>query len=217
MTPPRSTDSTGSAAQLVELVAGLAPRRPRVLLATGPLTDVARMLEIEPDLGRMLDRVVVMGGAFGAPGGNVTPHAEFNIWVDPEAAAAVLAAGLPLLLVPLDVTTRVVLVPSDADRLDELSGTPSLVSRLVRVGSELYQELLGTPFCEMHDPLAAALLFRPGLVTTTWGSVEVTTEGDERGRTSYGGTAPEIEVASAVDVDGARRFLLDVLAEVADR
>src|SRR5207244_1785402 len=78
------------------------------LLATGPLTDVAAALPLRAA------RVVVMGGAFGDPPGNVTPYAEFNWWADPHAADAVCRSGLAVDVVPLDVTQRVVFTRADA-------------------------------------------------------------------------------------------------------
>ena len=79
-----------------------------VVVALGPLTNLAKAAERDPKRLRKVARVVVMGGAVAVPG-NVTPGAEFNFYVDPEGAAAVFEAGLPLELVPLDVTRQVVL------------------------------------------------------------------------------------------------------------
>ena len=72
------------------------------VIALGPLTNIARALAIEPRLAGWIREIVVMGGAVEAPG-NVTPHAEFNIYNDPQAAAIVLSSGVPVTLVGLDV------------------------------------------------------------------------------------------------------------------
>src|SRR4029450_3441608 len=80
--------------------------RDLTLIALGPLTNIARAVQLAPGLMQQLGRLVIMGGAIGVPG-NVSPVAEFNIFVDPHAADVVLRAGLPLTLVPLDVTRQV--------------------------------------------------------------------------------------------------------------
>lgn len=75
------------------------------VVAIGPLSNLADALDLEPDLSELVEDVVIMGGAYRVPG-NVTPYAEANIWSDPEAADRVLTSGLPITLVPLDVTMR---------------------------------------------------------------------------------------------------------------
>jgi purine nucleosidase len=191
----------------------------RVLLATGPLTNLAQVLELAPDLGGRVDRVVIMGGAFGDPGGNVTPHAEFNVWVDPEAWAVVAAAGLTLDVVPLDVTMKVVLDRADVDALVDGAGGPTLVSRIVAAGIDLYDALHGVPMCEMHDPLAAALVVDRDIAEWEPLDVAVSLDGHERGRTApAGGTGTgTTRVALRVEVDRAREALLADLAAVTDR
>jgi inosine-uridine nucleoside N-ribohydrolase len=164
-----------------ELVSALERFAPVVLVATGPLTNVAQMLDVRPDLGEIVERVVVMGGAFGDPSGNVTDAAEFNAWIDPEAAEAVYASSLPVVLVPLDVTTKVTLDRDDACRLADLAGGPTLVSRLIESGADLYRALGLPAACEMHDPLAAALALTPDLLRTTPMPVRVETRGAARG------------------------------------
>jgi inosine-uridine nucleoside N-ribohydrolase len=208
-------------ADLVELARSLPSDRSqgeRVLLATGPLTNLARMLQVAPDLDGRVDRIVVMGGAFGDPPGNVTPDAEFNAWVDPEAWAEVAAAGIPLDVVPLDVTTKVVLGRADVASLEEAAGGPTLVSRLVAAGIGLYELLRDQPICEMHDPLAAALVVEPMLVGWEAADVEVELDGPARGQTrrteaAVGGSTTA-RVALRVDVEAARAARGAALREV---
>ncbi|WP_082375715.1 nucleoside hydrolase [Pseudonocardia sp. HH130629-09] len=100
-------DGRADGTAAVDLIARVARTHPGelVLLALGPLTNVARLLERDPEAAGMLAGVVHMGGAAFAPG-NVTPAAEFNTYCDPEATRVVLTSGLPVRLVPLDVTRR---------------------------------------------------------------------------------------------------------------
>ena len=88
---------------------------PVTLVATGPLTNVALLLDAHPEAGARLGGIVLMGGAIAE--GNQTASAEYNVWLDPEAAARVFASGLDLTMVGLDVTNRAVLTPEHADLL----------------------------------------------------------------------------------------------------
>src|SRR6202034_1245211 len=99
---------------------------PVTLVPTGPLTNVALFLARYPALGARLERIVLMGGAFGE--GNVTPAAEFNIWADPEAAQRVFASGLDLTMVGLDVTHKALMTPAHAQRLGASGRAGKLVA-----------------------------------------------------------------------------------------
>src|ERR671937_272810 len=95
----------------------LAAPGPPTLVPTGPLTNVALLLARHPDVAARLERIVLMGGAIAE--GNVTPAAEFNIWVDPEAAARVFASGLDVTMVGLDVTHKALFGPDRVEQLRE--------------------------------------------------------------------------------------------------
>lgn len=184
----------------------------RVLLAVGPLTDVAMLCRLDPHLNRLVDRVVVMGGGFGSPRGNVTPEAEFNVWADPLAWHEVAASGLPLEVVPLDVTTRVLL-----DRNDLAALPPgSLVARIVGAGIDLGERRGRGAVFEMHDPLAAAAVVDPNVVEWRSGALQVTLDGPSSGRTDLAGRGQH-RVASEVDATAARALLFAALADTAAR
>lgn len=174
-----------------------------VLVATGPLTNVALALARHP--GARPERVVLMGGAIGE--GNVTPAAEFNVWADPEAAHRVFSSGLDVTMVGLDVTHRAVLTARHADRLRH-------AGRVGRVAAELldfyalfhrraYPELGGSP---LHDPVALVQVVAPHLVETQPARVEVDLSGGpSRGRTNVDlrGRFGEPNARVAVDIDAA--------------
>jgi len=143
------------------------------VLAIGPLTTLALALRQEPALPSLLDQIVVMGGSIdGLPhgGGNVTPTAEFNIWVDPEAARAVFRSGGRILLVPLNATRLAKFAEADLDRIVGAAGP---VAELFREhvqpayaeppGSYQREALYEYALC---DPLTLACLLEPGLRTT---------------------------------------------------
>src|SRR3954451_22611955 len=99
----------------VELIARLLRERPHTLVPIGPLTNIALLLALHPELAGRIERIVLMGGAIAE--GNVTPAAEFNIWCDPEAAHRVFSSGIPVTMVGLDVTHRARLTPERAQGL----------------------------------------------------------------------------------------------------
>jgi purine nucleosidase len=139
------------------LLVGLAREHAGALhvLATGPCTNLAAALRAEPRLPDLVASVTVMGGALRVRG-NVNPHAEFNIAVDPPAAAAVFAAGWPVTLVPLDVTLEHRWTTADWERL---GGTPlnDALHEMLPVYFDAYEERFEGREIALHDPLAAAI------------------------------------------------------------
>jgi len=191
--------AAGTAAGLIVDAAGDAGE-PLTLIALGPLTNVALALERDAAALKRLARVVVMGGAVDVPG-NVTATAEFNIHVDPEAAARVVAAGLPLDLVPLDATRQAVLARADLERT--LRRRPGAVAeRIAAFTRHGFRSAEGRATAGMllHDPLAVAVALDPTLVG--WEAMRLSVGRDGETRRSDG--PPNCRVARTVDV---ARFL----------
>jgi inosine-uridine nucleoside N-ribohydrolase len=153
-----------------------------VLVPTGPLTNIALLVERHPEAAARLERVVWMGGAIAE--GNVTPAAEFNSWVDPEAGDRVFAAGLDLTMVGLDVTHKALMTPAHADRLRTSGDVGRFVADLFGYYHRFHDERYGLPGSPIHDALAVAQVLKPELVETVETNVAVET-GSElcRGRT----------------------------------
>ncbi|HJE59027.1 MAG TPA: nucleoside hydrolase [Nocardiopsis listeri] len=150
-----------------ELLVRLARENPGELdvLAVGPLTNLAIAIGLEPRLPELVRRLVVMGGAVEVPG-NVGSHAEANIVNDPEAAEVVFAAGFDLDLVALDITMKTVATSDWLDRLKEVPGERAeRTSAFLDFYADFYKGIFGVRQCAMHDPLAAAVLADPHLVT----------------------------------------------------
>jgi purine nucleosidase len=172
-----------------------------VLVTLGPLTNLAIALNVRPQIVEQIAQVVVMGGAYFTSG-NITPHAEFNVYVDPDAAAQVVAAAWnDITLIGLDVTHQTAFpraawesVPNDAD------GATGMVQRLM---SRTFTER-DMPGFYLHDPLAVAVALDGSLVAGELAEVTVATQGDERGKTSALRAKPGPMVATQVD---AGRFL----------
>jgi pyrimidine-specific ribonucleoside hydrolase len=170
-----------------------------VLVPTGPLTNVATALE----RGATPQRIVWMGGSVGE--GNVTPSAEFNAFVDPEAAARVFAAGVDLTMVGLDVTHRALAREEHRERLRASGPIGRFVAELLDFYGRFHKERYGWNGSPIHDALAVAVVIDPTLVRTEQVHVRVHTDEDDRGRTQIvEGEAPNAHVALDVEAD---RFL----------
>ena len=135
-----------------------------VLVPTGPLTNVALMLDRHPDVRDRLDRIVWMGGAIGE--GNVTPAAEFNAFVDPEAAAAVFGSGIPVTLIGLDITHKALFTRAHADRLRDTGAAGRAVAELSDFFQRFHESRYAFDGSPIHDALAVAHVIDPTLVTT---------------------------------------------------
>lgn len=180
--PTVGLDARHAADFIVER-ATAAEDRPLTVVAVGPLTNLALALEREPDIGKGIDRISIMGGAIGL--GNWSPSAEFNIYADPEAAAAVIGSGIPITLVPLEVTHRAL---ATADVLARISamGTPvaAMAVALMRYFTETYRREFAFEAPAVHDPCAVAAVIDARMVPTRRMNVAVeTTSGLNLGRT----------------------------------
>ena len=185
--------------------------RPVTLIPTGPLTNVALLLARHPDLE--FERIVLMGGAIAE--GNVTPAAEFNIWVDPEAAARVFASGIDVTMVGLDVTHRALMTREHAERLRAAGRVGTMVAELWAFYHRYHARVYDFPGTPVHDALAVAHVIRGDLVRTERLNVEVDCASElSRGRTVVDlwritGREPNAHVG--VEVEGAT--FLDLLVE----
>jgi inosine-uridine nucleoside N-ribohydrolase len=177
-----------------------------VLVPTGPLTNVALLLERHPDVKP--ERIVWMGGAIAE--GNVTPAAEFNAFVDPEAAARVFASGIEVTLIGLDITHKALFTRAHADRLRGTGRAGKAVAELsdfFQIFHESRYRFDGSP---IHDALAVAEVIDPSLVTTVECNVEIETASQWcDGRTvvdRWNVTDGPRNCRAGIDVD-AERFL----------
>ena len=177
------------------------------LVALGPLTNVALALREDRAAFREIGRVVVMGGAVDVPG-NVTPTAEFNIWVDPEAAAEVFECGREIDVVALDATRQVVLARAELHgALAQLPGrSASRIAAFTERGFRV-DAARGTPGMVLHDPLAVGVAIDPTLIEWERARLTATTAGETRRATG----APNCRIARQVDRD---RFVAMFLARL---
>jgi purine nucleosidase len=174
--PP--VEITPIAEPAAKLIAATARRRSGVLtvVALGPLTNLALTLDADATALAHVRRLVVMGGAVDVPG-NTTPTTEFNAHVDPEAAARVFTAGLPLELVPLDATRQAVLTHAELER--SLVTRPGPVAE--RVAAITRRAFAANPGgLHMHDPLAVAAAIDPTLIEWEPVRIAIGAEGETR-------------------------------------
>lgn len=185
------------------------------LCALGPLTNIATALVMAPDIAAGIAELVMMGGASHGLG-NVTPAAEFNIYADPQAAALVFDSGVPITMVPLDVTSG---VRSTPERIAPIRG---LGTRAGAAVAELLgpRRSLGRPPMAMHDPCVIAFLLAPELFRGRQVNVAVETQSPlAMGLTVIDWRAisrrePNARVIKAADCDGIYRLLAERLARL---
>jgi inosine-uridine nucleoside N-ribohydrolase len=193
----------------VEVILDSARRHERdlTIIALGPLTNLALALKEDAGALERVGRVVAMGGAIDVPG-NVTPTAEFNMFVDPEAAHRVLAAGLPLEVVPLDAT-RQAFLPRAGMRATLGRATGPLASRIQGFSERGFRisHSDGEQGMALHDPLAVGLALDPSL--GKWEAVRLAIGPD--GETMRTSGPPNCRVARSVESDRFIRLFLDRL------
>lgn len=153
-----------------------APAGSITLCPLGPLTNIAAALTKAPDIAPKVKEIVLMGGGYFEQG-NVTPAAEFNIYVDPEAAALVLAAGAPVVMIPLDCTHQALTTRARVDAFRAL-GSPvgEAVAGLTDFFERFDKAKYGSDGAPLHDPCVIAYLLRPALFAGRRVNVEVELE-----------------------------------------
>ncbi len=191
-----------------------------VLCPVGPLTNVAMAIQREPRIVEFIPEIVIMGGAHDH--GNMTASAEFNIWLDPEAARIVVNCGRPIRMVPLDATHRALVSTADAERLRAL-GTPAgeAAARFVLKRIDGYDATQPMPHrpgaAPVHDALAVCAIIDPTIITTEHIPVDVEVYAElSAGRTVCdfrfrSGKPANVHFAMDADEPKFVRMLLDIL------
>lgn len=205
----------------VELIADLLRTNPEpvTLVVTGPMTNIALLLAQYPELKPRIERIVFMGGGMNA--GNTTPVAEFNIYVDPQAAEMVLQSGVPLTMAGLNVTHQALVLPQDIERIRHINNpVATAVAGMLDFYLPLYlNHPRGLPGAAMHDPCTIAWLLAPELFESRKLWVGVETQGhytvgmtvvDEFGQN---GKPANVDVLTRIH----RQGFIDLLAECVSR
>ncbi|MFU8864149.1 MAG: nucleoside hydrolase [Rhodobacterales bacterium] len=190
------------------------------LCPLGPLTNIATAMQRAPDIIPRIRQIVLMGGAYFQVG-NITPAAEFNIYVDPQAAAVVFGAGAPLVVMPLDVTHKALVTAARNDAFRAL-GTPVGISvaQMTEFFERFDKEKYGSEGAPLHDPCVTAWLVRPELFSGRRVNVEIETESElTMGMTVadwWGVTkrAPNALFMGSIDADGFFALLTERMARL---
>ena len=159
---------------------------PATLVVTGPMTNVALAYTMAPDVVDGLKEIVVMGGA-DSEGGNITPHAEFNVFADPHAAAAVFAMPVPIRVLNLDVTHQIRTSDEQVERVRALGSMQAVAAANLLAASNRLEEKAKGREAPLHDPSTILALLRPDLFEGRKATVSVVTEEGAR----FGKTVPE--------------------------
>jgi inosine-uridine nucleoside N-ribohydrolase len=209
-------DERGAVAMIADTL--LASPEPVILVPVGPLTNIATFLREHPDKKDRVARISLMGGSMGH--GNTTPAAEFNIYVDPEAAHEVFESGLPITMSGLDVTHQVGAGPDERERLRATGRVGGVVAGFLDYFASTYESVFGFDSPPLHDPVAVAAILEPGLLKTRPMRVDIECGSDlTRGETvcdfhGVTGRAPNVEVGIELDREGFFRILYGALSRL---
>ncbi len=190
------------------------------LCALAPLTNLALALQKEPAIAGRVRQIVMMGGGYFEQG-NITPSAEFNVYVDPEAARIVFRSGIPIVVMPLDVTHKVLTTKARVDRIRALdTKAAKALTEMLLFFERFDEEKYGTDGGPLHDPTVIAWLLKPELFQGRDCNVEIETSSDlTRGATvvDWWGVTDRKKnalVIRDVDADGFFELLTERLANL---
>lgn len=148
------------------------------LCPLGPLTNIATAFEKAPDVVAKVREIVLMGGAYFEVG-NITPTAEFNIYVDPQAAKIVFGSGVPIVVMPLDVTHKALVTPERNERFRNVGNRVGVaVAEMTDFFERFDKEKYGSDGAPLHDPCVTAYLIKPELFKGRHINVEIETESE---------------------------------------
>lgn len=189
------------------------------ILTLGPLTNLAEALQAAPELKDKIEMIYIMGGAVDVPGnvgnsraGIDNQTADWNIYVDPHAAALVFESGAPLTLIPLDATNHVPVTDSFVKRIKNNRQTPEAMFVFDLLTKTEYHDFIRMGGYFFWDPLAAAILTENSLGTfETKALIVVEEEGNNCGRTQVSGNGASIRVAVNADGERFEQLFLDTL------
>lgn len=209
--PEIGTNSDESAAAfLVRMAAENAGEL--VVCAIGPLTNIADALALDPEFARNIKNLVVMGGAYAVPG-NITPHAEANIFHDTKAADIVFATDMPIVMVGLDATMQTLLTVDD---FEAMAKSAPKVGGFIRDISDFYLGFYRSvgvfDGCPMHDSTAVLACVFPEKFTFAPVGLRVVQTGDAIGDTVADDTRPKTHIAVGVDAKWAVDYAMDQIA-----
>ena len=163
-----------------------------VIVATGPLTNIGKILKKHPQTSNKIKRIYIMGGAVERPG-NVTPFAEFNFFSDSAAARIVFESGVPITLIPLDITMEVLITRDWL--LGKYGKSKDPITKFIVEMVNNRWRLIGKDSFYLHDPLALGAAIKESFVETKKEGLDIITQGEQRGKVIKNPKGSEIEWA----------------------
>jgi len=206
--PPMTPKAAPLSESAADFICRMVNRHPGeiTLCPVGPFTNIALALRRDPSIAAKVKGVTVMGGSL-EEGGNVTDHAEANVWQDPHAAAAVFAADWPVTMIGLDVTHQIVCTP---EHFAALVGPAPKLGGFLNDAAQFYfafhEKAEGIYGCHMHDPTAVVSIIRPDLFGARDCVLDVVVDGERVGETVAvtDRRGPATKVCMTVEVDAVR-------------
>jgi len=178
------------------------------IIATGPLTNLARAISRDPEISRHIKTLYIMGGAVFVEG-NVTPYAEFNFYSDPDAADYVLSSDIPIVLISLDVTHKVNVTEKHIEPLKKYKNRlAEFVVGVIEYSIEYHRAYRGAVGAHLHDPLAVAIASEPELASYEELSLSVACT-NRRGMVQIMSGMKNVRFVRNIDVDGFLKLFLD--------
>lgn len=213
-----ASPSPQSAGELLTTTIETSPDK-TTILALGPLTNLAEMVQADSGLKDKIEMIYIMGGAVDVPGnvgysraGIDNPFADWNIYVDPHAAALIFRSGVPITLIPLDATNHAPVTDSFVNRIKNDRQTPEARFVFDLLTKTEYHDFIRMGGYYFWDPLAAAILTDNSLATfETKTLIVVEKEGSDSGRTQVSGNGAPIRVAVSADGERFEELFLDAL------
>ncbi|HIY81364.1 MAG TPA: nucleoside hydrolase [Firmicutes bacterium] len=189
------------------------------LVPTGPLTNIAALFLVRPDLKEKIERISLMGG--GAYTGNWTPAAEYNIYVDPEAASIVFNSGVPIVMAGLDVTHQAYITREENEILRQKGGRIAVfAAELIDFFSRYHYEVEKLPGCTIHDACAVAYLCHPEIFVEKQCHVDIELEGSLTAGTTvcdpgnYEGKEKNATVLYGVDREKFAELFIEAMSKL---
>jgi purine nucleosidase len=217
---PKLTAAAGFAPDAIVDLIMARPERTVTMACLAPLTNLALALAKEPRLAARLAGIVLMGGAY-SEGGNISPCAEYNIFVDPEAARRVFSCGAPIVMIPLDCTHQALTTKARLQRL-RAAGPPHMEAlyQLLAANKRFDERKYGTDGGPLHDPTVVAYLLRPELFGGREVAVEISCDELTRGMTiidwwGVTGKPANAKVLREIDVERYFDLVIERLARAA--
>lgn len=211
--PSRSWSEEHGADTIIRLLKE--SKEPVTILPTGPLTNIALALSKAPEIKDNIEEIVLMGGGTF---GNWTPTAEFNIWVDPEAAKKVFDSGIPIVVMGLDITHQAIATREVIDQVNKIdNNVAKIVGELLVFFASTYKEMFDFDGAPVHDVLTVAYCVAPELFKTKDVNITVETKGEFTAGTTlidlHGVTGRKVNAKFGLelDVEGFWKLMIEAL------